>query len=272
MGNIMKQNINNLFLTGLIGLGLAVAAQASVLSYDQDVVPITGSSNAVYFGTGNPNGGWTTTTGVTADPNTQAPDTIELGLRAKYRGGSIIDEPSNTYYVPDGTSANGDALWNYEFSIDLNPAGSGNSLTMSDIVATISVVDSTTGASAIFNAIGTTASGSAFGDSASTGPVDNGEVYFDAGTSSYVVEPYGPNVTDAIGAQNSENVAFFDPSLGFYASPGDDYTITLNVSDTQSNLLASDVIYVDATPEPATFGLIGLSLFGLAAIRKKLLA
>jgi len=62
------------------------------------------------------------------------PKGIEVGLRAKYRGlNAVIDSPNKVYEVAAGVqSGTSNALWNYEFSIDLRPNGVG-SLTVADI-------------------------------------------------------------------------------------------------------------------------------------------
>ena len=80
------------------------------------------STNSSWFnGSGNPQGGWVV--------DTDAASGIELGLRAKQRGAVPIYWTSgNQYTAPTGTNT-GAAIWNYEFSIDVNPGGQGtNSL------------------------------------------------------------------------------------------------------------------------------------------------
>lgn len=97
-------------LSGAIALAagavvLSGPAQATV-QYNANV------SNGVNFGTGNPNGGWTVSTG----------NNIEIGLRAKNYGSSLIPPETGTgiYDTTTGISplnANR-AIWSWEFSIE----------------------------------------------------------------------------------------------------------------------------------------------------------
>src|SRR5580658_686130 len=114
----------------------AGTAKADILSYDQtlaspDTTAAASNNLSWYNGSGNSGvqGGWT------VDTN----NGIELGLRAQLREvNSVINTPTNDYVVPVGgcttspcdTGSGGSqpslALWNYEFSIDLDPNGAAN--------------------------------------------------------------------------------------------------------------------------------------------------
>ena len=119
----------------LAGIALAAGAAsfagptqaAPILSYNANV------TNGVYFGTGNPNGGWTIST----------ENGYELALRAKtYKGAVITPEPGTGKYevllgVFGGTGTH--PTWNWEFSIDnLNPGGS-----LANLTAFVTITDST---------------------------------------------------------------------------------------------------------------------------------
>jgi hypothetical protein len=129
--------------------------------------PNTGSGNGAnpswYNGAGNPQGGWTV-------DNSNG---IEVALRAKYRNvDGVIDTSTDDYSVTAGAcltapcTTNGPhptyALWNYEFSIDLQPNGVG-SLTLADITATLTVTDVTTGATGTINPLTHWADDTGFG-------------------------------------------------------------------------------------------------------------
>lgn len=80
-------------------LASALALQAD--SYNQNITAI--------FGSGNPNGGWTTDTGYG----------ITLGLRAKNRDNGATPNVNGVYSFATGYNSNNTrALWNYEFSIN----------------------------------------------------------------------------------------------------------------------------------------------------------
>ncbi len=88
------------------GIGLPV------ITYNQNV------TNGVYFGSGNPNGGWTLST----------EDQYEIGLRAKTYGGAVITPDTGTGHYESSTGVSplnaNRAAWNWEFSIE-NLANTG---------------------------------------------------------------------------------------------------------------------------------------------------
>jgi hypothetical protein len=188
-----------------------------------DTNAATGSSgnNPSWFnGSGNPQGGWTvSTTGG-----------IEVGLRTKYRNvNGIIDSSTDDYSVTAGgcislpcssTPHPTWALWNYEFSIDLQPNGIG-SLTLAGIAAntTLTVTDVTTGATGTINPLTHWGDDTGFG----SGPGGAGGV---TSTGKHV-----PEVGADWAVQNSQNLGFGDsPLVGFFnPNASDEYDFTLTV-------------------------------------------
>ena len=85
----------------------------------------------VYYGTGNPNSGFTVDT----------ENGIELGLGTQMRfGAAVAPSPitGNIYYVPAGYyPSTTDALWNFRYSVNLQTSGS----TLSTITPTITISD-----------------------------------------------------------------------------------------------------------------------------------
>lgn len=235
---------------GVMAAGIIAAGSLSAATvFDTNLVSPGAGAPGFYNGAGNPQGGFTVT-------NTGG---IELGLRAKLRQDpNVIDTPTDLYTVPTGTQqatidhgANpARAAWNFEFSIDLGPAGIG--LRLSDITSTLVVTDLTgTGGSQSFNTF--------FGDNAEFG-------------TSGITNQVGADQTKEWGTQNSENPLFF-PALFNDINTAHLYQFDLKVFAVNGGgLLASDTIQVQSvTPEPATFGLIGFGLAGLAlAARKRL--
>jgi len=234
---------------------------AGITGYDANLVPVTSTPspvNGVYFGTGNSNGGFTTDT----------ENGVELGLRADTRYGATIDSSTDTYTVTTGT-ASGGALWDWVYSIDLQPTGPNSGLNLSGIVASMTITDGTQ--TLLFNPIaavsgynGTTIS---IGDDSEVGPLG-----VTTGTNTI------PNTqaTTAWAAQNAENISFFAPA--FNPNALDTYTITLNVADNTTDLnnsvfLASDTIVVDAVaPEPTTLILLPAGALALFMMRRRRIA
>jgi hypothetical protein len=122
--------------TAVVAGAMAVTAFAgtanAVTSYDSALLVPPG----VYYGTGNPNSGFTV--------NTQ--DGVELGLGTQMRfGDAVAPSPitGNIYYVPTGYyPSTTDALWNFRFSVNLqagdvaptyNTGSTTTTLTISDL-------------------------------------------------------------------------------------------------------------------------------------------
>jgi hypothetical protein len=249
-----------------VGMMFSGSARADVFTYDTTLAsPDTNAAtNAVnsptnnaswYDGTGNPQGGWTV-------DNSNG---IEVGLRAKYRGvNAVIDTPNNVYEVAGGVqSGTSNALWNYEFSIDLQPNGVG-SFTIADIAnfTTLTVDDLTTGVSHTILLSALAGDDSGFGTTnGNTGP-------------DRISEASNPAAFAAgWGAQNSENPAFGNwPLAGLQAfdpNAPDTYLIELKVKTSADRVLATDSIEVVVTPEPSAVILLATMVLGAFVLARR---
>lgn len=241
---------------------LAVLATA-ILSAPATAGLINGTGNVnpdVIFGSGNTNGSFT---GVTEND-------IELGLRGKLRyNTSGIPEATYNYdgdktytFVPaDGNAPADRSLFNFDWSINVDPFSSISPTTMLDDLTYILQIDyDPTAATDFFqfdpinipyadHAIGTNATGNGGGTKAPSG-----------NSAAYQALIAGNNV-----AQNSWNLGFFEP-LGFDPQTQGQYTINL-MAYRQGSLQAStsiDIIF-GAVPVPAPSAFL-LMLTGLAGL------
>jgi hypothetical protein len=271
--------IRSAFAVGAVAAGMMFAgsARADVVSFDTTLAspntnaastdPVNSSTNnsSWYDGTGNPQGGWTVSnSGAIAN----APDGIEIGLRAKYRQvNGVIDTPNNVYVVSPGLqSGTSDAAWNYEFSIDLRPDGIG-SLTLASISkSTLTVTDLTTGAT------NTILLSSLAGDDSGFGGGPNGA---NGNTGpDRVSEASDPtDFAAGWGAQNSENATFGNWPLaglqGFNPNAADTYEFVLDVRNNDNAILASDAIEVQVTPEPSAVILLATMVLGAFVLARR---
>jgi hypothetical protein len=242
-------------------LMFAANIRADVVTYDTTLAsPDTNAatsgaddSNLSWYngsGNGDVQGGWT------VDTN----NGIELGLRAKDRqSNSVIDTPTDAYVVQPGNQDATHALWNYEFSIDLEPNGVGT-LTLSDIIATLTVTDLNTSATNTVNLSTLAGDDSGFGTTNGTTGADR-------------INESPPTLAAFAagwGAQNSENPEFGNWPLGtFNSSLPQTYQFVLTVSNLSDVVLATDTINVTVAPEPSTFIPLGILAFSLLVWRRR---
>jgi len=113
------RKIKKLLATSALAAGLASSAQA--LEYNQNITAIFGTG-------GNPDQGWTTFT----------QGNIQLGLRAKNRtDGTTPNNGAGTYSFATGTApASTKALWNFEFSANVEYQGAPSSSRFSSLLPT----------------------------------------------------------------------------------------------------------------------------------------
>ena len=231
----MKRKRNLLITFALLG---ALAPSVQALSYNANVTP------GVYYGSGNGNGFWTVDTA----------NGIELGLRGHLRYQGVYNSGGDgTYSFNDATGTA--SKWNYDFSIN-----AGSNKTVSDFTFQL-WIDSDPGAGQIWKMFDPTL----IPDNATPG------------------FPYGGGPSSQY-AQNSENVAW--PSVGIpgyvpdSTTPGS-YDFSLRALDENTGeLLANTFMRVQVNGGTApvngtipdsgmTLSLLGLSVAGLGALRRK---
>jgi len=253
-------------LAGLLTALAGPAANAATITSNTSLLspnaadpdsPQTATNNSSYYAgsTGNPQGFWQAAT----------EGNVELGLRAVLRfGGPSAYSSGNTYIVPTGVSG-GRALWNYDFSIDLNTGGALGGLTFAALSA---------GGSVSLTVQDITAGGPIFSVDPTTHWTDN-DSYGGGGTTNAAKHPNGGlpanvlNFQDDWGTQNSQNLSFPDgPLPGFNPWLGDTYRFTLTLV-TPAGVTISDSIDVTAVPEPASMAVLGAGLVALGTIRRR---
>jgi hypothetical protein len=261
---VSGKSFKSAFAIGAIAAGMMFAGSARADAFDTTLAsPNTNKANNTdnlswYNGSGNQDvqGGWTVD-----DANG-----IEIGLRAKYRQvNAVIDTPNNVYTVAPGLQDATHALWNYEFSIDLQPNGVG-ALTIADIAnfSTLTVKDLTTGVSHTILLSNLANDDSGFGTTNGTtgaNPIsESDQAAFLAGW----------------GAQNSENPVFGNWPLLTAATPqpfdpnaADTYLIELQVKTSSDHVVATDSIEVQVTPEPSAVILLATMVLGAFVLARR---
>jgi hypothetical protein len=258
----MNRKALSLFAAAALAVGIGSAKAGNITTTDASLASPGGGTPGWFDGSGNPNGGFTVVT---------ATDGVEVGLRAKNRQSPNVTTPTgvnnNTYVVPNGpetTATTGtsqsnanDAAWNYEFSIDVNPGGTG-SLNLGDVTSANLLITDTTSGSTVTVGVLSTIPGSI--------PDDSG--YGSSGVTSGSVSQ--PLTKAEWAAENSENPVFgalvFPQPYSMNAS--DDYTFVLTVA-TDTGDLISDTINVIVTPLPHSVWM-GAALFGGLFVVSKL--
>lgn len=244
----------------LLLAGLFCVAAAPVFA-----VPVNGTgfvTPEVIFGSGNVNGSFTG----------DSMQDVEVALRAKLRfnNSGVAENTFNydgvrtyTFQSTDGVAPANLALWNFEFSVNVDPTGQVVDADddLNDLTYVLSIdLDPTAGT----NFLQVDPINTAFADHAiGTNATLNGE-----GTVAADATEYAALIADNNVAQNSGN-------LGFLGIPGFDpqsegtFTIGLEAFFGATSLASTeiDVVYqiVPAIPLPAGFPLLlaGMGAFGL---------
>ncbi|MCB5226828.1 PEP-CTERM sorting domain-containing protein [Alishewanella sp. 16-MA] len=238
---------------------LAVPAHAALINGTGNVTP------EVIFGSGNTNGSF-------AGINDGF---FELALRGKLRFNNS-GAPENTFnydgdktytfLTSDGVAPANRSLFNFEWSINVDPSSNG-SLFLSQFTYLLQIdFDPSAGVDYFaFDPINVPFLDHAFGDN-TTG---NGR-----GTKAVNAVGYEILRSESNVAQNSWNLGFFAPT-GFDVQTQGMYTITLSAFDQQNDRTAStsiDIIYgaVPASvPEPSALMLMFGGLMGLGAVARR---
>ncbi|MEQ1907154.1 MAG: hypothetical protein ABL888_23415 [Pirellulaceae bacterium] len=237
-------------LMGILAAGtLSLAIPAQAVLFDQNV-----TANAIY-GSGNANGGWTV----------DRSGGVELGLRAKVRFPTPLNQFNSngdgTYDHLAGNNGAGQALWNFEWSINSDYLGTSG-VKLSDLTYILKIDSDPTAAVnyLAFDPINVAFWDHSFGDN-STGA--------GAGVEAADAAGYNGLITTKNLAQNSWRMnffqAFFIPANSFDPNVPGTYTFRLEASNG-----AATEMTVNAVPEPSTYlaGAMLLLPFGASAIRK----
>lgn len=239
----MRHHLSILTATGT--LLLSTGAARATISYDAllaspnttaaDAIQTSASNSSWFNGKGNPQGGFTIN-----DQNG-----IELGLRAKLRlSAAAFDSTTDLYTFSTGADTSGRALWNYEFSIDLNPGDGPGGQTFDGVTAaSLKVTDANTGITTTLNPL--------------TYAIDNAGYGSAAGTTNSSKDS-GQQASDWA-AQNSANLKWTGPGFNLWAA--DTYNIDLSV--TYGTVTTTDSIVVSAVPEPGSLIVLGTICLGM---------
>lgn len=212
-GSFMKKSLT--FVLGCFAASLMIGtATGATLSYGALAAPGT------YFGTGNPNTGWTISTDTT--------NNLELGLGAFERFTAVTNQVNSVYYEPVGPTTQPGrtgSYWGFKFSVNTNVDGTGSAI-VGDYNYNLSISDLTTSTNVSFDP---------------TLLPDN-------------------SLSGTSGFQNAESLhfSFLATPLAYDMNAADTYRIILSATP-RSGLYAENSVSIDVvtqTPEPGTSSMV----------------
>jgi hypothetical protein len=203
---------------------------------------------------------------------------VEIGLRGKVRFANTFNSLGNGDYVfSPGTSTPGNALWNFDWSINVDHDGANPGRVMNSLTYRLDMDYDPSAATNFqsFDPINVTLADHSFGDNSTP----NGGGTEAANAAGYLSLITDPNVNLA---QNSWNLGFFDttpaPPFSFDPNATGIYTIALTAFNGVNPVASSKINIIVAVPEPAAFlfgglvcGVIGVGLVG-KRLKNKLFA
>ncbi len=254
--------------------GLALALGAATWSPQAFSVIPDMITPDVIFGAGNDNEAWTVSTA----------GNIEVGLRAKERFAPVYNKAGNVYTQQAGSTGDGGALWNFEWSVNLDTTAGPASIfdsPWSDYLSVLTISTDTGAGPGSIQIPTALAILNYYGDNTTANGDGDYKTIFGANLAGQYVE------------QNSLNIGLapvsllgYDPDLtGTYTfelavyglNSGADLTglgETCDVGHLQSlgtlgEALVSTTIHVNAVPIPAAAWLFGSGLLGLTGIARR---
>jgi hypothetical protein len=229
---------------------LSIAAALMLSSVCLADITTTFNSNlpapGVYFGTGNLNGHFATTTADYGSTSHYGPVNISVSLRGAVAYGSAITPTNDAEY--DCTGANCSFQWSVYTNAILN-----------EFTYTLLIDDLTSGTSLTFDPSGQTVY---------TPKLDDDYWVVGTGKVAHLTNGKNPYRGDASGFQNSEQFVFFN-ALGLNYSPTDKLLVTLSASS-YGNPSASVTIGFNTpapVPEPSAIFLT-LTVLGFLGFRR----
>lgn len=199
---------------------------AGVVTYNTGL-----AAPGTYFGSGNPNTGWTVYTN----------GNLELGLGVVIRYTGNAPEDGSVYYVPTGPTTvptKTGSAWGWKFSV--NTQAGGGSLTVGDYDFTMKITDLNTLANFSFDP---------------TLIPDN------------YLQPGNPTA----GFQNAESLhyAAFGLPIAYDMYAMHNYQFELLAQLKNGGDVEGVSVTAVTTPEPSTYALLGAGLLGLAFVRRR---